>query len=393
MLFIVAYRADDAASSRDGKGHPLLHVRNELGRYSLYTDVVVPRMTAKDLDGLLRARYSRYQGSSEFERWLAERSGGNALFITQYLSTLEEDGIVSPQTGEFKGRFDSVRVPTSAFSVVEERIRRLDDDSRELLRYASVEGATFTVSVLSAIADVPRLKLLQKLRLISEKHGVIKSLGKQRIYASESTAYQFTNVLMQRAMYEGLEDEERDELHEGIFRSIKADFAEASDTDSSIVGLAVRLAAHAATPADRLFSTKLLLDAARVSWRRFAEEGDPERPLHVDESRRRSRSGAHRLRQAGRARSANAGGRSAHGEGARAQVSRSPFAGARRVPRGTGSLRDASREARRGRSMPWSAWPSRSKTHAITPRREEQSREALGARRGARGCAGQGARC
>ena len=272
VLFIVAYRADDAASSRDGKGHPVLHVRNELGRYSLFTDVLVPRMTATDLDGLLRARYTRYQGSRDFERWLAERSGGNALFVTQYLSTLEEDGILSAQTGELKARFDTVRVPTTALSVVEERIRRLDDDARELLRYASVEGATFTTSVLSSIVELPRLKLLQRLRLIAEKHGVIKCLGRQRIYASESTAYQFTNALMQRALYEGLEDEERDELHARIFATIKGDFLRASDTDSSIVGLAVRLAAHAGTEDDRRFAAKLLLDAATVSWARFAEE-------------------------------------------------------------------------------------------------------------------------
>jgi predicted ATPase len=272
VLFIIAYRADDAASSRDGEGHPLIHVRNELGRYSLYTDVVVPRLTAQDLDGLLRARYSNYHENDHFERWLAERSGGNALFITQYLQTLEEDGIVSPQTGEFKARFDSVRVPTSAFSVVEERIRRLDDEARELLRYASVEGATFTVNVLSALAGMPRLKLLQRLRLIAEKHEVIKSLGKQRIYASESTTFQFGNTLMQRALYESLEDEERDELHARVYASIKEDWETAVDAASSIVGLAVRLAAHAARPEDRYFAAQLLLEAARVSWARCAEE-------------------------------------------------------------------------------------------------------------------------
>ncbi len=272
VLFVVAYRADDAASSRDGKGHPILHVRNELGRYSLFTDVVVPKMTPVDLDGVLRERYPRYQNNAEFERWLAERSGGNALFITQYLSTLEEDGIVDDQTGKFNARFDSVRVPTSAFSVVEERIRRLDDDSRELLRYASVEGATFTAQVLAALADTAKLRLLQKVRLIAEKHGVVKSLGKQRIYANESTAFQFTNTLMQRALYDSLEEEERDELHARIFRSIKDDFASAEDTDASVVGLAVRLAAHASSPDDRLFAAKLLLEAATVSWSRFAEE-------------------------------------------------------------------------------------------------------------------------
>src|SRR5439155_1089911 len=172
---------------------------------------------------ILQARYANYRPNAQFQRWLAERSGGNALFITQYLNTLEEDGIVSPQTGEFKARFESVRVPNSAFSVVEERIRRLDDDARELLRYASVEGATFTVMVLAETAGVPPLKLLSRLRLIAEKHGVIKSLGKQRLYARESTAYQFTNVLLQRALYESLEDEERESLHASVFRVLEGD--------------------------------------------------------------------------------------------------------------------------------------------------------------------------
>jgi tetratricopeptide (TPR) repeat protein len=272
VLFIIAYRADDAHSSRAGRGHPLLHVRNELGRYSLYADVVMPRMSAADLEALLRERYSHYQENAQFQRWLAERSGGNALFITQYLNTLEEDGIVSPQTGEFKARFDSVRVPTSSVSVVEERIRRLDDDSRELLRAASVEGATFTVNVLSALLEVPKLKLLPRLRLIAEKHEVIRSLGKQRLYASESTTYQFSNVLMQRTLYESLEQEEREALHARVYATIKADWQAATDTGSSLVGLAARLAAHASTPGDRHFAARLLLEAARVSWSRYAEE-------------------------------------------------------------------------------------------------------------------------
>lgn len=272
VLFIVAYRAEDAASSRGGQGHPLIHVRNELGRYSQAVDIVVPALGNTDLKGLLRTRYSRYQDNDPFERWLVERSGGNALFITQYLSTLEEDGIVGEQTGELKARFESVRVPTTAFSVVEERIRRLDDDSKELLRYASVEGATFTLAVLAAMADVPKLKLLGRLRVLAEKHGVIGSLGKQRLYASESTTYQFANVLMQRALYESLEEEEREFLHARVFGAIKDDWQTAPERESSIVGLAVRLAAHAEAPEDRHFAAKLLLDAARASWARCADE-------------------------------------------------------------------------------------------------------------------------
>jgi tetratricopeptide (TPR) repeat protein len=272
VLFIVAYRADDAASSRGGRGHPLLHVRNELGRYGLFVDVVVPKLGVNDVDALLRERYAHYQGKADFARWLTERSGGNALFVTQYLKTLEEDRVVCGDTGEFLGRYENVRVPTSAFSVVEERIRRLDDESLDLLRYASVEGATFTVSILSALAGIPRLRLIQKLRAIADQHGVIRSLGKQRIYANESTTFQFTNVLLQRALLESLEDEERAELHGLVFDKIKEDWKTSSDGETAIVGVAARLVAHASTPDERFYAANLLRQAARVSWHRFAEE-------------------------------------------------------------------------------------------------------------------------
>jgi tetratricopeptide (TPR) repeat protein len=272
VTFLVAYRADDAASSRGGKGHPLLHVRNELGRYSLFVDVVVPKMTTRDLDAMLRERYSRYEENDDFRRWLAERSGGNALFITQYLNTLEEDGIVSPQTGEFLARFDAVRVPNSASSVVEERIRRLDDDDRELLRYASVEGVTFTSAVLARMSETPRLKLLQRLRLIADKHGVIKSLGKQHLYgANDLTAYQFTNVVLQGALYDSLEEEEKEELHARVFTALKDEWDRAPD-HSNVAGFAARLSIHAQSNAERSHAAMLLLEAARASWHRFAEE-------------------------------------------------------------------------------------------------------------------------
>jgi tetratricopeptide (TPR) repeat protein len=247
-------------------------VRNELARYSLHVDVVVPRLSVEDIEALLRERYSRYDGTERFRRWLAERSGGNALFVTQYLKTLEEDGVVCADTGEFRGRYEDVRVPKTAFAVVEERIRRLDPEESELLRYASVEGATFTASVLSRLAGVPRLRLLQRLRLVADRHGVVKSLGKQRIYASESTAYQFTNAVLQRALLESLEEEEREELHAMVFRCIKEDWEAASDADSAIVGVAARLVAHAREPGERLYAAQLLRQAARVSWHRFAEE-------------------------------------------------------------------------------------------------------------------------
>lgn len=272
ITFIVAYRPDDAHSSRDGAGHPILHIRNELGRYSMFSEISVPRMTALDLDALLRSRYDNYVNNDEFEEWLAKVSGGNALFITQFLHTLEEDGIVSAKNGKFQNQYENVRVPKSAYAVVQERIRRLSEEAKELLRYASVEGDTFTAFVLSKITEVPTLKILQKLRIIEDTHRVVRSLGKQKYYAHESTAYQFVHVLLQRAMYESLEEEERELLHEAIFYVLKEEWDSASEAGVNVQSIAPRLATHANILGEYEFAATVLLAGAQSAWEGFAED-------------------------------------------------------------------------------------------------------------------------
>ena len=272
VLFPVAYRPDDALSSRGGEGHPLIHVRNELERYGLAEEVGVPKMTPADLDALLRDRYHNYVNNDAFEEWIASVSGGNALFITQFLHTLEEDGLIDPTEGKISEGYRSIPIPRTAYAVMQERIRRLGDESGELLRYASVEGETFTAMVLSKTTETPQLKLLQKLRIIEEKNRVIQSLGKQRLYAKESTAYQFSHPLLHDAMYNSLGEEERELLHEAILDVLKEEWETAIEDGEMIATLAARLARHAEVLKQHRFAAEVLLVSAQSSWREHAAE-------------------------------------------------------------------------------------------------------------------------
>lgn len=272
VIFLVAYRVDDAASARSGEGHPLLHIRNELERYSLSSEVEVPPLTSLNVDLLLRRRYSNYIDNDEFEEWLVRASDGNALFITQFLDTLEENGSIDRHTGEVFDAYRSAEVPGSARAVLEERIRRLGDDSRELLRYASVEGDLFTTQILGRVSEIPALKLLQRLRMIEEKHRLLRSLGKQRVYASETTAWQFKHWLLQQVMYEGLGEEERELLHEAVLTVLQEELELAHEGEGSIPGIAARLAVHARTIGRPLVAADALLAGAEESWNRYAEQ-------------------------------------------------------------------------------------------------------------------------
>ncbi|MBC8146061.1 MAG: AAA family ATPase, partial [bacterium] len=271
VAFVVAYRPDDAATGRNGVAHPIVQIRSELERYSLTHETGVPTMSVTDVDALLNSRYPGHRNDDDFKEWLTRISNGNPLFVTQYLATLEEDGFVDAVSGEIRNGYQSVTPPASANAVIEERVRRLSSEMRELLRYASVEGDTFTSTVLGRVLELPQLKLLQRLRLIEESHTLVRALGRQRIYSNEMNAWRFTHILVQRALYDGLDPDERRMIHEIALGVLKEEWQSALSGGVNIAGIAARMAAHAEIVGDNAFAAMALLEGARASWRAYGE--------------------------------------------------------------------------------------------------------------------------
>jgi predicted ATPase len=272
IFFIIAYRAEDASSSREGRGHPIQTVKNEIERYSLSYEVKVDKLDENDLTGFLKRRYTLYIQETDFENWLLKHSGGNPLFIIHLLNTLEEDGIVDRKSGQVTGNLENVKVPDSVNAVIKERISRLSEEIKELLRYASVEGDKFTSFVLSKITETPQLKLLQKLRLLEEIHKVIFSLGKQLIYAEETTAYEFANSIFAKVLYESLGVEEKELLHRLIYDLLKEERDKAKEKGLNLYEINGRLAIHAEATGDLYFAARLLFDNAEECWKSFSEK-------------------------------------------------------------------------------------------------------------------------
>ena len=272
IAFVVAYRPDEAAVSRGGEGHPIVRVIGELERYGLVDSVPVPALTSADLATLLRSRYPAYSPQPEFEGWLAEISNGNPLFVVQFLATLEEDGTIDRRSGTAGAGYRTVDIPRSAQAVITERIRRLDPEARDLLRYASVEGETFSTWVLGRISDLGRLKILGILRRVADDHRVIASLGKQSFYGVETTLYRFHHRLIQRALYESLGEEEREVLHEEVFEALNERGQGVRERGELVRELGPRIAAHAEVLGRHREAALALMEGAEGSWTELAVE-------------------------------------------------------------------------------------------------------------------------
>lgn len=274
IIFIVTYRAEEVISSRDGKGHPIVNISDELERYDLCERIALERFTFKQTEDFLSYEYKNGEISRDknFIDWLMRVSEGNALYIVNFLAKLEEEGFVEDKTGKILKDYTGVKAPEGNLALIRSRLKNLPEEEKEVLRYASVEGSTFTMEVLSEILEEKPLKLLQKLRLLQSKSALIESLGKLIIHTKETTAYKFSHVQIYNAMYESLEEEERELLHEAVFKVLEDEWQAAKESGINIVNIGSKIAIHANALEKNTYAAEALLEAARESWTGYAAD-------------------------------------------------------------------------------------------------------------------------
>ncbi|CAN5395451.1 hypothetical protein BH10BAC6_BH10BAC6_13040 [soil metagenome] len=255
LTCVVAYRQDDVRTSRAGEEHSLLHIERELIRYNLCETVNVEPMSTEEISVMIGATAARIDIHK-----LAHISGGNPLVVQGMVELLPEGGTVD---------LDTIGLPRTAEAIVDERLRRLDPSLRDVLCAAAAEGETFTSTIVRAVTGVAALQLAQQLRKAEQDHVLVRSLGKQRVYGEETSAYEFTNVIVHRALYARLGGEERELVHAAIAEQLE-EMLEGC-TRSEHPSLINRLAAHYGAMGEHAKAARLELECARMAWKVFAE--------------------------------------------------------------------------------------------------------------------------
>ena len=145
-----------------------------------------------------------------------ERTGGNPFFLEQVCRTLLEEGAVTTHQGEAVAAsgVEVLRLPDTVQAVIRSRLDRLDQDSRDVLRVASVIGREFGQVLLGDVLgpDVSPAAALERLK----GSGLIQ----QTAVLPEPT-YRFRHVLTQEVAYDSLLERQRRSLHEVVGRTIE----------------------------------------------------------------------------------------------------------------------------------------------------------------------------
>jgi class 3 adenylate cyclase/tetratricopeptide (TPR) repeat protein len=152
---------------------------------------------------------------------IIDRTGGNPFFIEEVVHSFMDEGVVVHKDGVFEvtENINGVVIPPTINDVLMARIDRLDEQTRELVKVASVIGRSFFDRIIKHVADSiddmdDRFVYLKDVQLIRD-HIRMGELE-----------YLFKHALAQEAAYESILIQKRKELHLKVANSIESLFHE-----------------------------------------------------------------------------------------------------------------------------------------------------------------------
>ena len=152
---------------------------------------------------------------------IVDRAGGNPFFLEEIVRSLIDEGAIVRKNGAFEvtEKIDHVVIPSTINDVLMARIDRLEEQTRDLIKVASVIGRSFFDRILKEVAASiegvdERLAYLKDAQFIRDRMRM------------EELEYLFKHALAQEAAYESTLIQQRKALHRKVAQSIEKIFQE-----------------------------------------------------------------------------------------------------------------------------------------------------------------------
>jgi len=189
--------------------------------YGYYVEILLRPLDERMSETLINNMLSIKGFNHTVINKIIERAGGNPFFIEEVVRSLIDEGAIIAKDGVFEAteKIHTMVIPDTINDVLMARIDRLEEETRNLVKVASVIGRNFFYRILAEVAktveDIDnRLSYLKEIQLIRERRRM------------EELEYLFKHALAQEAAYESILLQKRKELHLKVADCIEKVFEE-----------------------------------------------------------------------------------------------------------------------------------------------------------------------
>lgn len=234
-----------------GKSTALTQTRQELVGKSLATNMELSNLNVADIEDYLRQRFGTSEHPS-FGRWLHHVCAGHPLFLRNYLSWLDDEGIISVLGGVLKidgtvyrgrdgnweasGRIAQAGIPPNIDAILAKRVNRIDPAIRSYLAVGAVQGMRFSTNVVASIEGQQESNIQSHLRSLSDRYHLIDLRESHSLPVPlESDVYAFDHALMRTAFYITLTPGQRRKLHNLIGEILEAELTDRMNAPTRVL--------------------------------------------------------------------------------------------------------------------------------------------------------------
>jgi len=226
LLIVVTYRTEEVAAH-----HPLYTLLPIIVREAQAIRLGLRPIHDEDVRALVEMRYHLPPDDlSRLVMHVQERAQGNPFFVTEVLYAIEEEGVLAASDDAWTlGVLAQIGVPALLQQVIEQRLLRVETDSRSLLETAAVIGQDVSLDLWAAITDTDEDTLLFAVAVAGA--GVIAE-------TQDGVRAMFAHALVRAVLYEGITPSRRRRLHRQIADTLIAQ----TNPDPDAVAYHLRLA-------------------------------------------------------------------------------------------------------------------------------------------------------
>ncbi len=235
LLLIGAYRDNEVSAS-----HPLLLALSDLrAGGARIEEIVLPPLAPAQLERLIADAMRIAPGDAVPVRDLVlAKTGGNPLFVTQFLRVLEQDGLLAfdRETRSWQADLEGIRRANITDNVVDlltAKIQRLAPATQEVLRLAACVGTRFDLRTLATISERDPARATADLWEAVEQ-GLVQPVDHSYGFAPDLGAgleparvfFRFLHDRVQQAAYALIPEHDRPAVHVGVGRLLLLDGAD-----------------------------------------------------------------------------------------------------------------------------------------------------------------------
>jgi tetratricopeptide (TPR) repeat protein len=193
LLLVVTYRSDELV-----RRHPLSHLLPRLVRDAGALRIDLRPLADDAQRALVAARYRLPPADHErLVRYVRSHAEGNPLYIRELFGTFEEQGILQTNdAGWVLGDLRHMRVPALVRQLIDERLARLDAETRDLLAVAAIIGQEVPLDLWQRVSDATVDRFDAAIAQALEARLIEESIA--------GNGGRFSHALIREALYEGI---------------------------------------------------------------------------------------------------------------------------------------------------------------------------------------------